>query len=140
MCDCLQIPLHSVQQPVPVGEGVMCVQILDCQWHPFHLLVATKTHLMLVDMRQPAEPLFKVSHHLLHPPVAVTSLQLQNQTSKGGMHGPWVGGEHLNSLPACLVLVSSGYDNVVFYCNSIPSCPVLSTVGPHTVCSLRCVF
>ncbi len=41
-------------------------------------------------------------------------------------------------LTACLVLLSSDDDNVVFYCNSVPSFPALwTTAPPHTVCALR---
>lgn len=37
---------------------------------------------MLIDLRQPEEPLLTVLHHLVDPPVAMTSLQLQDKTSK----------------------------------------------------------
>lgn len=39
-------------------------------------------------------------------------------------------------LLACLVLLRSSTINVVFHCVTTSSVPVLSTIYPHTVCSL----
>lgn len=109
--------VHSAPQLVPVGEGILCVQIED--WQPFHVFIATKTHLMLIDLRQPAETLLDVPHNLVLPPTSITLSHAHNKT-------------------ACLVLLSSDDDNVVFYCNSVPSFPALwTTAPPHTVCALR---
>ena len=49
-------------------RGVTCAVIEDYHLQPFHCFVATSSKLVLLDLRQPSEPLLSVLHHLAEPP------------------------------------------------------------------------
>ncbi len=82
MCYNMQLPLPAVWQAVALGEGaedeIMCI---GNGQHPFHVLVATRTNFMLLDSRQPAEPLLTLLHHLAWPPVSMTLIRTAKNTS-----------------------------------------------------------
>jgi hypothetical protein len=75
--------VHSAQAhllPVGAQGAITCIQNRDSTWQPFHLFLTTNTHLMLIDLRQPEEPLLSVLHHLAHPPITVMSLTVHNSS------------------------------------------------------------
>ena len=74
-CILLQLPLQAMTPAVQVGEGNVEVMCIGSGGQPFHVLVATKKELLVLDIRQPAEPLLTVSHHLTHPVTRLHAVQ-----------------------------------------------------------------
>lgn len=57
-------------------EDIVCIVSVSSHQQPFHCLMATRTQLLLVDVRQPSEPVLAVLHHLTQPPVHIAELSL----------------------------------------------------------------
>lgn len=62
-------------------QDISCAVNEDCGLYPFRLFVATKQHLMLIDLRQPAEPVLAAMHHLQCPPTSITTSHLTHDKS-----------------------------------------------------------
>lgn len=77
----IQLPLPQSLASVKGIEGITYAIIQDSLRQPFHLFVTTKSHLMLIDLRQPTEPLWTVLHYLAQAPVSTTLLHANNGTS-----------------------------------------------------------
>lgn len=76
-------------------EGIACAIIQDSLRQPFHLFVATGSHLVLIDLRQPTEPLWTVLHYLAQAPLSITLLHANNGTSILDLFISW---HHINTL------------------------------------------
>lgn len=120
------------------SEAITCAVSEDSHLKPFCCFVTTRTHLILVDLRQPTEPLFTVLHHLALAPVHISCLHSSNKSASKDIYIVDCHYCMYNAIsgPSSLVLVCSCDSSVVFCYSSVSAVSVV-TVVPHTVCLLR---
>lgn len=49
---------------------------------PFHVVMGTSMHLVVIDLRQSSEPLLEVAHHLSDTPLHLSIRHISTDTSK----------------------------------------------------------